>query len=121
MPPLETCRLHQKAVLWAFVGNDNYGDVTVSAAVEIDVRWETGNRESLDAQGNSIGINSVAVVDRVIAVGSIMWLGNLADIATPPVNLRQVSDNSEIPDLKSRKFRRVVSLVKYSNELPTIV
>ena len=89
MPPLETCRLHQKAVLWAFAGYDNYGDVTVSAAVEVDVRWETVNRESLDAQGNSISIDSVVVVDRVVAVGSIVWLGEVAGIATPPVNRRQ--------------------------------
>ncbi len=120
MPTLETSALRQKAVMWAKNSYDANGEVTIDAAVEIDVRWETGNRESQDARGNTIAITSTAFVDRVIEVGSIMWLGAQRDVSDPPTNLRQVVDYDEIPDVKGRKFRRVVSLVKHSDELPTL-
>lgn len=117
---LETTARHQKAVLWAFNSYDNYGDVKVDAAVQITVRWRTGQKEALDADGNTIALDSTVVVDQVIAVGSIMWLGALKDLPDTPTNLRQVVDYKGIPDIKGRNFRRVVSLMKYSNELPTL-
>lgn len=120
MPPLETSDRKQKAVLWAANGFDNHGDVKVDAAAEIDVRWEEGQKEALDSLGNRIAIEATVVVDREIIIGSIMWLGEKADLATPPVNLKQVAIYSRTPDLKNRKIRRVVLLRKYSNELPEL-
>ncbi len=111
----------QKAVLWVFAGYDGHGDVTVSAATEIDVRWEERRREVLDANGNSIAIDATVVVGQEIAVGSVLWLGALADVASPPVNLKQVVVYDSIPDVKGQEFRRTVGLVKYSDSLPTIV
>lgn len=110
----------QKAVLWTFAGYDGHAEVKVNAAAEIDVRWEEGRRQVLDADGNNIAIDAMVVVGREIAVDSIMWLGALADVATPPVNLMQVVTKKSIPDVKAREFRRTVGLVKYSNELPTL-
>lgn len=110
----------QKAVLWTFAGYDGHGDVKVNAAAEIDVRWEERRRETLDANGNSIAIDATVVLGQEIAVGSILWLGALADVATPPVNLKQVVVYNSTPDVKAREFRRTVGLVKYSNELPTL-
>ena len=111
----------QKSVLWTIAGYDGHGDVKVNAGVEIDVRWEERRSETLDANGNSIATDATVVVGQEVAVSSIMWLGNLVDVASPPVNLKQVVVYNCIPDVKCREFRRTVGLVKYSNELPTLV
>ncbi len=62
----------QKAVLWTFAGYDGHGDVKVSAAVEVDVRWEERRSETLDVNGNSIAVDATAVVGQEISVGSVM-------------------------------------------------
>lgn len=121
MPALETDCRFQKAVLWAANGVDNNGQVKVDAAVELDVRWETGKSATAASDlSGTIAFEEVAVVDRVIPVNSIMWLGSIDDIADPPVNLRKVVEYGEIPDIKGREVRRVVGLNKDSNELPTL-
>ncbi len=120
MPPLETSSRRQQAVLWTANGTDNYGELKVDASIQIEVRWETGQKEALDPQGNTVALDSTVIVDRVIPIGSIMWLGEKKDLADPPVGLRQVIDYSEVPDVKGREFRRVVSLMKHSDELPAL-
>lgn len=114
----ETTSRHQKAVLWAANGFDDYGEPKVDAAVEIDVRWEEKLQEAVDPNGNTVAVDAVAVVNQDIVVGSIMWLGKKDDLATPPVDLKQVMAFNKIPDVKGRVFRRTVDLVRYSNELP---
>ena len=120
MPSPEESDRRQKAVLWAAEGHDNSGNPKVNAAIEIDVRWQTKKSEAIDANGNPVASNATVAVDRVIAIESIMWLGALGAVASPPVNLMKVIDYAEVPDVKARKFRRVVLLAKYSNELPTL-
>ena len=117
---MESSSLHQKAVLWTFSSYDNQGEAKVSAATEIDVRWEESVRETLDPKGNVIAADATVVVDRDIANHSIMWLGAEDDLASPPVDLYQVISFSKIPDVKGRNFRRVVLLMKYSDELPEL-
>lgn len=120
MPAIEASNRHQKAVLWAANGFDDYGEPKVDAAEEIDVRWEEARREVLNEEGNTVAVDATVVVNQEIAMGSIMWLGELDDVADPPVNLKQVVLYSKIPDVKARHFRRVVSLIRYSNELPVL-
>ncbi len=117
---LESTSRHQKAVLWAANGVDDYGEPKVDAAVEITVRWEEGLQEAVDPNGNTIAVDAVVVVDQAIVVGSIMWLGEKEDLATPPVDLKQVVSFNKIPDIKGRNFRRTVGLIRYSNELPAL-
>lgn len=118
MPALETVDLHQKAVLWAKNGTNRYGEVKVDAATEIDVRWETTERQVIGPNGSPISLDSVAYVDQDITVGSIMWLGELTDVPTPPTNLREVVDFKSVPDIRNKKTRRRVFLTKYSSTLP---
>ena len=120
MPAIETADRHQTAMLWPASGQGDYGKHKVTAPIQIKVRWEDRQSETVDSQGNTIGTNATVVVDRVIAVGSIMWLGKKDDLADPPVNLKEVVDYSAIPDVKGRKTRRVVKLVRHSNKLPAI-
>ncbi len=122
MPAMESDCLFQKAVLWAATttfADDN--SLSVSAAAEINVRWEDTKIEDPDGKGNVTSIVAEVVVGQDIAIGSIMWLGELEDIASPPVNLRKVINFSKIPDVKGRKFRRTVQLMRFHNTLPTIV
>ena len=120
MPSQETTSRHQKAVYWEANGFDDNGEPKVDAAVDLVVRWEQKRGEALNAQGNTIASDATVVVNRDIVVGSIMWLGILDDVASPPVDLWQVIDFSRIPDVKGRVDRRVVLLMRYSNELPEL-
>ncbi len=117
---METDFLFQKAVLYTASGVDGYADVKLSAGIEISCRWETGKHQSVDANGNTIAVDSVVYVDRVITVGSILWKGKLIDLPSTPTDLKEVVGYEEIPDVKSRKFERSVSVMKHSNELPTL-
>jgi hypothetical protein len=113
--------LNQDAVFWEVnLTENNYGREELKAAVAIKTRWETKNKEVLDSIGNTIGIESTVVVDREIPVGSILWKGKLIDIPATPTDLRQVVTYNETPDIKNRYVRRIVGLVKYSNELPNL-
>lgn len=114
MPSLETDCRNQKAVLWTASGSTNEeSEPTVNAAQEIDVRWEETRDQTTDSQGNIVEITAKVVVDVDIAEGSILWLGALDDVASPPVNLLQVVGRSKIPDVKNRNFRRVLSLKRH--------
>jgi hypothetical protein len=124
MPSIETACRFQKALLWESDGFDDFGNYKVKAVEEITVRWEDVNKEALDAQGNTIAIDAVVVVNRQIPVGSIMWKGALSDLAgtsyLPSGGFLQVILAGDIPDIKARHFRRVLSLMRYSDALPTI-
>ena len=118
---IETTHLHQKATYWAAgTTSTSIGQKRVQAAIEIDVRWEDGESDALNAEGETIRIDATAVVDRDIEVGSIMWLGEKADWTSSTGNLREVVSFSKIPNLKGTRYRRVVGLVKYSDNLPPI-
>lgn len=118
----ESCRF-QKAVLWPATGFDDYGKVSISTVtgVEIDVRWEDVQEETLDSNGNTVTTDARVVVDQDITVGSVMWQGALEDVASPPTNLKQVVSFGKIPDVKGRENRRVVRLIRFSNKLPSVV
>jgi len=116
--------LNQKAVLWAASGTDESGSVTVSAAVEINVRWEEKQSQVLDAQGQVVAVDITVVIDQDIAVNSLLWLGAKEDLADVPVDLKQVIGRNKVPTLRkgrTQKYRRTVGVIRYSNELPTIV
>jgi len=117
---MENDYLRQKAVLWENNGYDRYGKIKLKSPVEIDCRWEKGHEESLDHQGHTVGYDVNVVVDQDIAPGSILWLGSLADVPSPPTNLRQVIEFRKTPDIKAVVHRRVVRLARYSDELPSI-
>ena len=114
--------LKQRAVLWAFSRRDRNGEPKVSAAVEIAARWEEDLSQSIQADGSPIAINATVDVDRDIAVGSIMWLGELADLPVGvSTGLFEVMGFNKIPDYRGKNFSRSVQIRKWRSSLPTIV
>ena len=117
MPPLEQQFRSQRAVLWMAVGFDDYGVPKVAAPVEIDVRWDETQSETKDAKGDMIQIDATVVVDRVITPGSVMWLGDVIDLLTPPTNLKRVVSYQEVPDIRNRHVRKLVTVARLSDNL----
>jgi len=116
MPNIESAWRYQDAMLRSASGYDEYGNPKVTTAAAIKVRWEQVNREFVNSQGNTIGVDAEAVVDRDIPVGSAMWLGTTVK---PSSDIRYVVGYAEIPDIKNRHSRRVVYLSRSSDSLPT--
>ena len=89
--------------------------------MEIDVRWENVQDQITDSQSNLVDISAKVVVNLGVSIGSVLWLGALDDIATPPIDLNQVVGFTKTPDVKGQYFRCVLMLKRLGNTLPTIV
>lgn len=120
MPSTESAELNQYAVLWSVVGTTAYGDPTFASPVEIRVRWEDSYGEKLDPESGAIKAPATIVVSHRIVVDSLLWLGRLKDLPSPPQNIRQVINYKEIPDVKGREFRREVDVIKCDNTTPIV-
>jgi hypothetical protein len=96
---LETSELNQDAVLWSFTGIDDYSRPRVGSATALRVRWEHKLQENLNPQTQAQAVVAHVVVDRDIAVGSILWEGAIADVGVSPTPLYQVSSLKKIPDV----------------------
>ncbi len=119
MPSIETMNLTEKAVLWTIWDNyrDDYGNEIWNAPVEIDVRWENVNYASRDSSGGPVGIIAEVFTDREIPPLSLLWRGNLSDVAEA-TNLVQVVGIETIPDLKGKNSQRTTLCKKYSKGIP---
>lgn len=121
MPPIETIGCIKKAVLWSFSGRDKYGQPVVSAAEEINVRWEPSRREILGEQSQPIATDVDVMVEQEITLGSIMRKGFLADVPSPADNLYEVIAYDETDDIKGVEVQRNVTLRRWKDGLPSIV
>ena len=122
MPAFETMDLVHTAVYWEATGVDDYNNPTIlsNVGIEIPCRWTEGLAETLDAKGNVIAADASVVVDRELAIGSVMWLGKLVDLPDPPTDLKYIKFRKATSDIKGRNTRRTVLLMKYSDTLPTV-
>ena len=116
--------LKQDAVLWPVITGtdiDADGNQKVSAAIGIKVHWERSVQEAVTSDATPTAISSTVIVDRVVNEGSILWLGSIKTIPGTPTPLLEVVNYSEIPDLKGRRFTRIVTLRAWGRDtLPTI-
>jgi len=115
VPDITKSDLKQNAVLWmadTTLASDEFGNRRISLPIDIKVRWESVKGEARKA---------TAFVDREITEDSIMQLGTIVDLPTPPEkpkNLMQVVKYNEIPDVRSKFPRRFVDLVLLGTQLP---
>ena len=121
MVNVSTVALRQTAALWAATGNyDNDGDPEVAAVgspVEIKVRWEEETQERVNEDATPIAITTTVFVDREILKGSVLRLGTVAGLPSPPDNLHEVVEYDEIPNIKGVNPQRCVVLQKRNKVL----
>lgn len=126
MPDPETAGLWQDAVLWEATGEtDRYGQHVIGSAVQLQVVWNTKRREVLDAKGSTVKVDAVAVVDREIRAGSLMWLGSIDDLpgtseSVPDDDVMEVIGYSHTNDIRVRVVRRTVGLMRRRGGITTI-
>lgn len=106
----------QKAVYWApgseetgGTDYDDYGKPLYSSPVEIDCRWDDITEEIVMSDGSRDLSRAQVIVDRVVKIRGVLWLGNLVDVtdSNDPKNnddayeIRRVDQN---PDVDGREI-----------------
>jgi hypothetical protein len=112
--------MRQTAVLWLPTGAlDEEGRRVVGPAAQIRCRWEDRKGEFTDAQGETVGYDSVAAVAQEVPVGAVMRLGTLAqweaEEGDSPSGLSEVIDSRWALDVKGRATRRELRLARYTD------
>lgn len=127
MPPLEHMDLTDRAVLWVRVRADRQGFPLVAPQVEIAVRWEEGQIELVDPDGQKMVVDAQIASNRDIVIGSLLWLGSADDLreqfgtAGPGAGLYEVQFAIKGKDLKGRVTRYEFALKRFRDALPNII
>jgi hypothetical protein len=122
MPSLETAWRYQKLTYWAANGVSDNGERLISSKVEIDVRWQLKQQQMIDEHGELFAVDGIAVVDRDIVRGSIVYLGESSEVsgtATHFEGLYEVVAKNQATDVKGRNTRRTIGFVQYHDRLPS--
>lgn len=126
MPPMESSNLPHRLVYWAKGAVNEFDEATVSAPVEIRARWSFGRADALDAQGNKIGVDATAVLNRDVAIGDQLWKAPLNDTDAleqwygtgsggSDDEVMVVVNFDRVEDLKGRNVSRVAMLKKFKD------
>lgn len=107
----------QKAVLWAYVGNNDYGQPTVDAPIEIKCRFEDVQEEFIDMVGAKVISDAKIYLDREVALHSVIWVGRLLDLPVDPTNLLEVRKYSALPNLRNTETLRMAMLMNLKTPL----
>lgn len=109
---------NQTVVYWAFTGNyDGVGSpITSDTPVELPVRREEYEAEQLSEATNPTAKPITLFTDRLLAIGSLVWLGELSDLPEDETLVEEefyrVVDNSTVPDLRARYAEYTAVLVR---------
>lgn len=127
MPPLEQMDMHDYAILWAFVRTNRTGMPFVASPVEIRCRWEEGQFELKDSEGQQLVLDVIMTTTRDIALGSILWEGSedsLEDLVgtslTPTSGIFECVIRGVARDLKGRVNRHEFGLKRFKDRFPQI-
>lgn len=124
MPPIESINRHQKAVVWYWTGEvDEYGRPKVQQPEEIQVRWESTQRDTQDGQGRKVSYEASVKYHKTIPINSLLWLGKQVDLneENPTSGVMQVMSEEIVPDLKGRNTTYNYSLSRYQDTFPTVI
>src|SRR5262245_40593704 len=124
MPGLETMDRYQRAVMWERSRINRQGEpVYGNPPIEIFVRWNDKKRLVLQPDGSTIAYDASIVLNRILQIDSVVWLGRLDDLGdpvTPPNSgLFFVKAMDKTPDIKNRFQRFEAMLMRYKGTLPT--
>ncbi len=124
MPAPEHDNRRQKALLWTRKGVNRQGQVTLNDPVEIIVRWKYVKREMVDRQGNTVAIDAEVVTVEDVPIGSVMWLGGLADLPgtanVPEQDTMMVISAPWTPDIKGRFKMKTLMLMRIKDTMPEV-
>lgn len=121
MPALEVCDLRQDAVIWLQKGQDRHGLPVVGQPQEIKCRWLLNQTQSADPQSNTVQSSGTMIVSVELPPGTIVREGRVCDIPDPPDQLHTAVPLKSTPDLKNRNRRIEVTLMRYTDKLPTVL
>lgn len=124
MPSQEGRFREQDAVLFAYLGQDRYGEPRVDSGTEIKVRYNTMRRKVLDPDGKTITLDGSAVVNQEVAVNSLLFIGTLSEwvgtgSSLADNELLQVKTYNDTPDIKNRASFKELGLMRFRNTMPT--
>lgn len=120
MPALEYTDLRQRAVLWTFKDQDRFGVQVLNPPIEVAARWLLNDSQVIDPAGNTIASSGNVILAIGVVNMSLMWLGKLVDLPSPPNDLHQLIKANTTPDLKNRQTRFEYYLMRFSDQLPTV-
>ncbi len=108
---IETMDLLRCAVLWTPTGaKTRKGELLFNDPIQIASGEYIRKRQARTSDRTPVAKTVELAVDREIEMGSEVWLGKLKDIPDPRTEVYVVVDYEEIPDIKHRNVRRVVTL-----------
>lgn len=131
MPPPELINRYQKALLWQPTGSlDNYAQPVLGEPVEVVVRWNRVRTKAVQPNGELINLDATVVLNRTVAIDSLMWLAPLQGKNTPTAldqwygwsgsgsaasdtELMVVKTYNETVDLKNRVAARTAGLMRF--------
>lgn len=73
--------LNQAAVFWAKDSVDGYGQITYSAAVSLDVRWQESSKLFISQTGKEEVSSHVVYAETSIEFDDYLWLGDLSSLS----------------------------------------
>lgn len=122
MPYPEQDYRFQRAVLWRYIGDDEYGNPVVQEGIDITVRWEDKQIQIIGPNGQPMSLDATVESIKEIPINSILWKGSTSSISTIDeiTGFMQVVTQDKTPDVKARVFRLTYGLKRYNEEFPEI-
>lgn len=108
-------QMKEWAVYWETDSNNEFGEETFKAPVEIRCQWNDFVQEIIDWKGIHTVSNSQIMVPSALVPGSFMLYGRLADVLTPStpreiVGIARILRCNRIPRVRGDSHLRVVYL-----------
>lgn len=128
MPPLEQMDMHDTAIMWEFVRTDRKGMPIVSSPEEIRCRWEEGQFELKDSEGQQLVLDVIMTTTQDIPLGSLLWEGTetqlrtlVGNSLTPTSGIFECVIRGIARDLKGRVNRHEFGLKRFKDKFPSVV
>lgn len=93
----------QVATYWSNPVSDGFGGYTYDAPVAILCHWKDKTERVTDERGNEVVSKAVVYTDSELAVGGLLYKGELLNIQTDPKELdtETIMVIVEVPDLRN--------------------
>lgn len=110
----------ERAVYWAQIAPNDYGEMAYGEPVEISCRWDEEQREFIRADNTKQLSRAVVYVDRDMKPGDFLRFGTLEDIEDSSGSVDSVPRNyaqawevlgwERMPNLRATEFLRIAYL-----------